>query len=279
MQIQKGGDMAETKIKDKNLQDYFDKWHMLTHLTDNWDALQRTSMYWLGMIYVHGLIVHFQARPKNILKQCEVRGSGLNVEWIRHPDFTELSGRLNTCSRDQMTPTVCLLGALNWQKALNRIAFTLIIKRLGFFWNTKHIGQTHGRKLPDIITPGFIAALCRAKRTRLYYPLLCCLDVALVVNSLGRILAGILNPKEGSFIQTKILDNVGPDLNHIVLLLHAKKVMPTPLSWLARIIYYKFRRPAGQPRLKGFGPQTALDWYFRDKSAPPLNELYRELLV
>lgn len=85
----------------------------------------------------------------------------------------------------------------------------------------------------------------------------CILDFGLVVNSIIRVIKNRIKS-----------DDVGDDINQTSMLYVAIKVMPTPFSWLARMIY-KYFHP---------GVQKAWDHYYRHPENPPLNLVWRETI-
>lgn len=211
------------------------------------------------------------AMVTSMLSKIEVK-SGIMV---RHPEPNEWWSQPRFFSRDQQSAVVIGAG-LTGNLDLVRRLMKQHLKRFGFYQNFQ-INKTDvdGKKKlvqGDIASPEHFSFYVRALKQRCAYPLLLLGDVFTLINSLVIVYKSIRNA-----------DDTSNDLNHICALLLAKKVMPTPISWLARKIYVKFRKNAGPDnsnRLSGFGPQTALDWYFTDKtsSAPPINELFRSFL-
>lgn len=194
---------------------------------------------------------------------------------VRHPEPTKWWSEPRFFSRDQQSAVVIGAGFAN-NKALVKRLLVKHLKRFGLYQNFQ-INKTDvdGKKKlvqGDVATPEHFNFYLRALKLYPLYPLLLLGDLFTLFNSLIIIFK--------SFIDA---DDTSNDLNHIASLLQSKKVMPTPISWLARKVYVKFRRNAGpddKNRLVGFGPQTALDWYFTDKtsSAPPINELFKSFL-
>jgi len=267
----------------KNMDDYIDKLGMIIHLNENagGDSAQRMGMDYIFKYFNEPLIRQINAIKYHILVIKQLFIFDVD-EWIRHPDILKWYGRLGTFSRDQMISNIISMGL--YSSYYRNIYLTLLEtenilkKRYWFLWNTKRIGQIEEKpkKIPDcggLVLPAlFIRALSKKnEKWKLYF-----YDITLFIGSLGRILSGILNPVEGSFIQRKILDNVGPDINHLLKLKQAQCFYPTIISEVSRKIYFKYRKNAGQPRLKNVtGPQSAFDWYFRKTEDPPMNETLR----
>ena len=191
-------------------------------------------------------------------------------EWVRHWNKAHWFGKRGFMSRDQLRPLVWTMALYKDRKTLRRLAWN-IIKRFGFLWNTKHIGQqTNKWKTPDFSGPAIWGTIIRGLTWWPLYPLvlpvLLLLDIELVIMSLIRVIMSFVDP-----------DDVGDDLNHIDDMLGTRVLLPTPLSWIARLIYWYGRGRAGETRktrIEGLAIQTALDHYFRPPEAPPINVFY-----
>lgn len=148
-------------------------------------------------------------------------------------------------SRDQTNPLLMAMGMydmddklIGWWKGL--------IKRFDRYQNADYAG------------PQDWGMYIRARKLKHLAFLLPIFDISLIIGSIIRCIAG------------RKFDDVGDDINHTMLLMQAIKVYSTPVSYIARFIYSKFR-----PR----GVQYAWDWYFRPESyANPFNELARPIL-
>ncbi len=196
-------------------------------------------------------------------------------EPVRHWDGNDWPGLSGTMSKDNY---MCLLIAmiLLGMKAEFFSWSWKLIKRGGFFWNTKKIGQwSNDWKIPDFAGPETWGIIVRGfvKFYPLMYlpalPILWVLDTGLVFASLARLVMSLIDP-----------DDTSNDTNHIPRLWLAKKIAPTSISDLSQYLY-SFRGRAGEnksSRLKGFGPQTALTHYFRAPGAPPLDYYGRPLV-
>ena len=150
-------------------------------------------------------------------------------------------------SRDQTTALIALLGDLKEYGYLSsneilKLILTYQLKRFGLFPNK------------DIAGPSDWANYIRAFRNRWLWFLLPILDLELLVNSIIRIFYS--------------LDNNADDLNHTVRLRQAQKIMPTPISYVARKLYKHFRNV-----------QEAWNRYYAPTTGNnPLNEIYRKII-
>ena len=117
-------------------------------------------------------------------------------------------------------------------------------------------------KIPDPTLWGFWGHYIRGFWLGwLLYPLLMIFDIDLVVRAISKLKYG-KNP------------NNSDDINFIVSLIYAQRRMPTPLGWLAKIIYR--HRPLTHAGGTS-GAQSALDYYF-SFDGPKFNEVYRSLV-
>lgn len=251
--------------------DHIDSYDFITQRGgDGGDSAQRLGMYALGWAIKHAARpddeVHTDLRYK--LEQLELPSG----EWVRHPNHAMWYGQPGTMSRDNFLPLMVLMGLLGATDTLKRVFINLFVKRLGFMWNTKHIWETDGWKIPDHVMPSGAAVFMRACNSKWFYPILVMCDLWLYLNSFVRVVKSrVFDP-----------DDVSDDLNLIIQMLWAKYRLPTFISKWATRYYVKERGKAGKnfdQLLMGFGPQTALDWYFREETgAPPMNEYYKEFL-
>jgi hypothetical protein len=269
--------------------DYFDRWGMIVQANkDGGDSCQRFGMYHLGIFFGISFVRDFNLNDEwpftgymsyqKTISLLECPDSPDNYR--RHPDPTKWYSDSDRLSRDQFIPLIIGLGLYSMKNELSGLFRRHLNKRfLLFSINTKPNGVPSSDptwKIPDLtlfsVWALYIRSFnrCRNKYMKYLTPLLWVFDSAILVNSIIITIRGDLNPEETS-----------DDLNHIITLLYALTNMPTPIAKLAKFIY-KFR-PKTLPPACGyqsdFGPQTALDYYFREESgAPPMNELYRSFL-
>lgn len=155
-------------------------------------------------------------------------------------------------SRDQTVPLLVALGFYKRLEILKRV-FKVQFKHFMLFQNKDICSPEH---LGVFIRSFYLAGL---KSMILFYPLLLIGDIFNLINSLVRV-----------YYSFKDKDDVGDDINHIQICLQNINSLPTPISWLSRKIYSKFRK---------YGVQWALDWYHRPSTfGNPINELYRPLI-
>ncbi len=148
----------------------------------------------------------------------------------RHPHKGYWYSDDDRMSRDQWIPMLAMLSF--WDKEALKRAFWAHMKRgMLFMSNTRRNGTTkanHGQKqnqytdeifdyswkMPDPTLFGVWAQYIRGLNMWFLYPLLCILDISLLVNAL------IIKKTDKSDI-----------FQHIVQCLQAKKQLPTPISW------------------------------------------------
>lgn len=214
------------------------------------DGGQRTGMRLIGKLFSPPT---FAPIPSNIecLNQLEIE-PGI---YVRNRKSTEVwHSDPKRFSRDQQTPIVIAMGLYGDKERLWRL-FRKHMFRLGKYQNADVMGPTH------------FAYYLRAFGWKWSYPILLVTDLLMIIGVLIHCL------------QVKFdKDNVGNDLNQILALLQAKLSLPTPLSELARKLYVKLR-PHNYGSSDTVHPiQGALNWYFRPKGAPPMDELYRPVI-
>lgn len=218
---------------------------------DAGDTAARTGEWYLGY--------HLNEDPdfkppisfEDAIGLLEPNKDGVLLRYNRSPYNDPFKGDFAT-SRDQTNPNIIAAGFYKHFSFLKRISKAQL-KRFGLYQNK------------DVASPEhvgiFIRALYQAglKWLIVLYPFLLLGDVFNLINSVVRIVSGRLDH-----------DDVGDDINHIQVCIQNALVLPTPISWLSRKIYKKFRYG---------GPQYAMDHYHRPESGGnPLNELYRPIL-
>lgn len=134
--------------------------------------------------------------------------------WVRHP---EQWNEPEDFSRDQQTPIVIMIGAYRFKDILWN-TFKNHVKRFGKYQNADWAG------------PVEINIYVRSFHAYFLYPWLLFTDVFLFVSSIIHVVKSF----KAGFSDDSV--------NHTMILLQAKNFMPTPFSWLARKVYYIFRR-------------------------------------
>lgn len=245
--------------------------------SNNWDGgdtAQREGMFLCGIFYLQkGGHCSWQdwddarTRYNNVIGRLNY-SKGWSLR--RHPDTTKWYGDVDRMSRDQLTSNIVALGFAN--KVFLRQMLVQHIKRaLLFTTNTRknfqyktleeHLAKStpdvkwdYKWKLPDITFSSIWAAYIRGLDMNLLSFLLPLLDLELLIGSLI------------TLYKTKKDPQFCDHLSHQMLILQAHHKMPSFVSKLAMWVYKKAN------------PQRALDLYFTDaKSAPHLNEVYREI--
>lgn len=181
--------------------------------------------------------------------------------YIRHPGPGWWSD-IRTMSRDQFKPLIISMGFYNDTPRLKRL-LSAFLKRGMFCQNTIGNWDDTKTKLPDFAGTSVWSNFIRAFKCKWLYPFLVLCDVGLLLNTIIRIYKANCN-----------YDDVGDDLNLCMDFIQSKQIMSTPISWLARKLYFTMRSGYGN-----INPaQYAFDWYFRQPETPPMNEVFRPIL-
>ena len=261
----------------KDLSEYVDEYGFIGHfendvLCDFGDSAQRTFTYYLEKFdsepdsrFENALFVEEK------LKLIELKDG----EYVRHPEPIYWSGRPGTMSRDQLVPIICCLALyskynFHLEQRKKRLALNLL-KRFGFCWNTKHIGQTSGWKIPDWIGFSLISLFLSSSRLKyLFMTVYLFLDFFFVLNAIALVITTLLKK-----------DEYGIDLNFINLSYTLCQRF-SPFAWLARKIYVWFRPQPGLanfPREKiGIPAWNAYNLYFIEDKTPPMQYVMKSFI-
>lgn len=213
---------------------------------DGGDTAQRTGMFYF--------LYHDPNGFQQALEKLEVY-PGI---YVRHPAQRDFRSDPRRFSRDQQRPLIIAMGKYGMTDRLWRM-FAGHVLRMGKYQNM------------DVIGPIGIGEYIRAFDAKLFYPLLLATDLNLFLSSLYLIAEASLDP-----------NNVD-DNNHVMTLLQARDVMPTPFGWLALKAYLELRpQNFGNTVLgKPHPVHGALAWYHRaDAGGNPLlgEALFEELV-
>lgn len=195
---------------------------------DGGDTAQRTGMYY----YVHDDAENFALA----LDQLEV-APGI---YVRHPYQDDFRSDPRRFSRDQQRPLVIALGRYGMHDRLWRMTKQHAL-RLGKYQNL------------DFISPVGFGEYVRAFDAKPFYPLLVVSDFFLFLGSVQLVVTASFNPDE-------VDDN-----NHVMTLMQARDVMPTPFGMLAMKTYLWFRPKNMGNSVFGLDDpvEGALAWYHR----------------
>lgn len=195
--------------------------------------------------------------------------------YVRHPKpcYPGWAADPHCFSRDQQRSLVVAMGALKQKKQLKYI-FWKHIKRLGWYQNDMEIDGK--KKLADFAAPDILGEYIRAfwmssgtivrGLLGILYPVLIVTDIVALI--------GLLM----CFYKWRNPDEADDD-NLILTVLQAKNALPTPISWVCRKIYKRFRPvcPGADEKLNG--PISAMSWKHRyTTGSPPFIELYYNIL-
>lgn len=274
-----------------------DQYGLVRAGTDGGDSCHRTfsvlllcRLLWKanldnGAIYENALTV----TPGNAKHKLEPQ-PGL---YIRSPDPDWTSG-LRTCSRDQLTPVICFLAVManskhpELRKAYRKDLTNLLVACLkrGMFAqnNFGHNGEdptTAKWKMPDFINFELWAVFASGYMRTVFAPIAI---VFLLFGDAFKILAVLffcfapIN-KDGTLQFRQPGPDDVDDMNINNVILARKHAFPTPLSYLARKIYKKYRgQNYGNTVLNETSSiMGALAWYNRNDNTD-ITELYRLLV-
>jgi len=245
---------------------------------DGGDTCQRTGMYWFGRFVNDGKWLESTSRQFMAEATKLEVGPGILV---RHPEQPDFRSDPQSTSRDQQDPLVVALGVLEplspvgkQKQLLNRIF-------------RAHKDRFFKYQNKDIANPQTFGLYIRAFKAKWAYPFLFLTDLGLLFNA-------FVAPTQRNPDDTD-------DLNHIVRLTQAAIIMPTPVSWLARRLYARWRPPncgssivarhewigrtgvdpSVLPPLESNHVMGALTWYFRaqNNGNPEIAETYRPIIA
>jgi len=241
---------------------YLDKHGLVTQLDRNGgDTCQKTfSLTW---IYSFSNI-KFWHRDIRLLFIRAVQLEKTHGMWTRAVDFPD--NDIWNFTRDQATPLVMELGRNKEWRGLWSWTWRHIC-RLGFFPNFHKNSYDRGRpSFPDMTGFGFLNVLIRAwlPYTFWLYPILFIGDFFLIIQSLIEIYKRRQQPLTGPLVVKDPNRNTNTMPNHLNLLGHAKRYLPTPFSWIAGKITKKWASPK----------EVMLYYYREENNGPPMGEIY-----
>lgn len=215
--------------------------------------------------------------------------------YIRHPDPDRWYSDPRNHSRDQMTPVICFhtvmassptpaiaMGGRLYQTRLLKAS----LKRGMFAQNIypNHVDprkEEVKKKLPDLLNFDLWGVFARAYIKTAWAPLALLFiifgDIFLILSSLFACFAPI--NKDGTLkFRMPGPDDVDDDnINNV--LMTTQYVFPTPLSWLARKIYKKFRRQNyGNTKMGETSAIMGAIAYYNRNDNPEMTELARPLV-
>jgi hypothetical protein len=260
----------------KPLKNYVDSKGFIGHGLPNplefGDGAQRLGTIWIKRFVQYSDPQSESLREslaKDFLVQLELihLNSG---EWVRHWDHSKWPGQSGIMSRDQMDPL--LMAMILWSpydpriEELAKETVITIIKRFGFLWNFKHIWpkpEDKSKLIPDWYGVSILGHAIRLWKVYPLYILLPLLDIELEINSLFRVVGGLLNKND-----------VDGDINHQVRLAFAQLHTPTFIGKIAKYLYKWLRpKPALQDGtvLEGDPIKTTWQVYYYGENNPPID--------
>jgi hypothetical protein len=240
---------------------------------DGGDTCQRTGMWYFGRALREGVSAGLREEfAANLMWLYSLCAWNLNFgQLIRHPGKDDGSSAAfwsdpKRLSRDQQDAMVIALGELCYDRQWRSLFFAA--KSRWFFYQNK-----------DLPTLQSFGVWIRSGRVLIAWPLLMICDMGLLLNAFIKIFKR--NP-----------DN-SDDVNHIMRITQAQRIMGTPISWLARKIYKKTRPkcfghidcfrsdfPESVNYVETDRIMATLAWYFRKENGgnPEFVELYRPIV-
>jgi hypothetical protein len=261
----------------KQLKDYTDAWDLVcTKPADSVLDGGDTCANEFTLLYARYYKIKFLMADERVAIDHKLRAvydkpSGL---YVRHPDPNCWYSDINRFSRDQMRPLLYFLGLPIkhlGMKAHRRNLFKQHLKHLLLFtWNSKRnfqyetpeehalkstpdVKHNWASKMADFTGPETWATWVRVLRCRALWPALLVLDTQILITSIA---------KQFQFAAYKLgwVKKFKHDQRNHALGVHfANLVMPTPISWLAKLIYGKTL------------PQTAFKSFWSHPSEPPID--------
>lgn len=282
----------------RDIRDYIDKHGLIVQSNgDGGDTFHRMNMYAVGLKKREELGISNKGLPKIDLEEAlnKLECQKWKGNYVRHPNPNSWTSHCDRLSRDQAIPFIYATGKMSLMSKLIPFLIWNII-RLGFMTNTRNNHSMPGDsnykwKIPDWNGPRIWAMYIRS-----LLPILILAGLViglfnivllskLVVIVVGILLLGDLHNLFNSLVKVLIYDENevnSDDLNHILVLMQAKEILPTPIGWLARKIYVKYRESPKAPDggyKSDFAPQKCLDHYFReDNGGPPMDDVFRPIL-
>lgn len=199
---------------------------------DYGDSMQRTGFTAIGelldedreRVTVLGLKFYWAQRI-----DAHRIGKGL---YVRRPNTEHWYSKLNTTTGDQLRPIIIAMGIIGMRKELKALAWAMI-KRAGFYWNTRDTGATRQgkRKMPGWSGPEHWNLFIRALWPKSWLAKLALLPGDLI---------GLFATAFSVFSYAKEARNVD-QLNRMAALVQGAAFNPTPLSLLSLWIFRKFR--------------------------------------
>jgi hypothetical protein len=279
-----------------------DKYKMIYGGKDGGDTCHRMYTFWfrkfllcdLGLIDGQDL----KNTTKTVLDIAQTQ-SMLEVDsgiYIRNPDPNEWYSDPRNVSRDQLVPVICLWAYLSFhfqdknlshsvRSNLRRLLWACLSR--GMFAQNIYPNGVDPRKekveekMPDFINFELWGIFARGFVGTLWFPLALPFvlfgDFALIISALVKVFAPVVK-NDTLIFKSQGLDDVDDDnMNNV--LMATQYVFPTPMSWLARKIYKKFRKINNGNVVLGEKSTImgALRWYHH-KDNPELAELARPLV-
>lgn len=237
MSMQRLEDLNYSKRMDK----YTDSLGLIGNIEswgiDGADSLQRFGMVGISnALHVGASDYTWEFDKREWLEKLALYRRGMGL-YVRHPDHTQWYSKLTTTSNDQIRSIAVALALFKEYWLVWDICWALI-KRGGFYWNTRQSGPEPAKdgqwKVPDWSGPEHWAMLIRGLwpwfRWTVGLPIILLGDA---VGFFANLISTFLYPYEG-------IENC-VQLNQMCMLILATEIMPTPISFLNLWIWKTYR--------------------------------------
>lgn len=262
---------VSSEFLEKLINEYRDEYNLIVQKDfDGGDSAHRIGIYYSGMylLYKDNKIYLTKLKKQFIddLNKITVKN-----KFVRHPDQSKWYSNPNNFSRDQTTPLIIAMGFFDEkERIIENLNF--LVKNKGFYPNNLKNWTNEQKVFPrdynDFAGVTDYAHYVRSLKNKYFYPYLLISDISLFVHSIIRIYYSYYDETDTS-----------DDLNFTLSIIQSEESLPTPLSKAAKFLYAKFKKNNSLVNSTN-AIQSSWDYYFRPEAlAPPLNEVYRCLII
>lgn len=239
---------------------------------DGGDSCFLWGFYWFAQLMLNPRLIKDNSTTTDVIFSGHLflnflknycRQDDKGIYWIRHPDESKWYAKRGAGgSQDQLVSIIACFSFIIDKSGLIDNILKPLFKRLGFFWNTRKIGQLTGWKIPDFISPTTIGVIIRALDHKYLKPFLWITDSFMILSVIWRLIYSMIDR-----------DSTADDMNLQVVLFQSMMFDRTVFSSFAFWLYKK-RCSAKNSNIR-FGPLSALRNYFSEETeAPPMDDLW-----
>lgn len=186
---------------------------------DGGDCAFDSGLYYSACIYLYGNSVGTNFAAKRTLQLLRTPAN----LYFRHPEPKAWWSWPTSMSRDQSVSLQCLMTVMG-AKSTHRDMLAARSTAKSVFLHTNTEEEDHKQKFPDVISPFEISLWIRSFKAWYAYPILCLLDIDLLVELL-------------LIRRRKLWDTDAALINKLIA---TETVYPTPLSKLTKHLYRFF---------------------------------------